>query len=147
MSTVPLNIHTQYIPLAVRVKNLDLPPVFYLDTWPLGMQILFLSTPETCYQVTQERSLPKDEVLATFMKPLLGGNDLVTMEGNEWKTWRNIFNPGFSTGHMMTLMPNIVQEVSIFCEILREHAVKGDLFQLEEVATRLTVDIIGKITL
>ncbi|MCJ1358795.1 MAG: hypothetical protein MMC33_008795 [Icmadophila ericetorum] len=147
MSTVPRDIHSQLIPEAIKAKRPDLPPVFYLDSWPFGIQILVLSTPETCYQVTQEHSLPKFEFLAEFMQPLSGGNDLVSLEGHEWKRWRNIFNPGFSTNHMMTLVPSIVQETLVFCEILREHAAKGDMFLLEEAATRLTVDIITKITL
>ena len=36
-----------------------------------------------------------------------------------------LFNPGFSGGHLTSLMPDFVKEVSIFCDILREHVEGG----------------------
>lgn len=47
----------------------------------------------------------------------------------------------------MTLVPGIVDDSLVFAEKLTEHAEKGEVFRLEEDATRLTVDIIGKVTL
>ena len=47
----------------------------------------------------------------------------------------------------MTLVPGIVDDSIIFTEKLASHAAKGEVFRLEEDATRLTVDIIGKVTL
>ena len=66
---------------------------------------------------------------------LVGVNNLVSMEGQLWKTWRRIFNPGFSASHLMTLVPGIVEDTLIFCDILRQHAEKGDLFAMEEMTT------------
>ncbi len=57
------------------------------------------------------------------------------------------FNPGFSTSNLMALVPGIVQDASTFCRILREHASKGKVFQLQEPATKVTLDIIGRVTL
>lgn len=47
----------------------------------------------------------------------------------------------------MALVPGIVQDASTFCRILREHASKGKVFQLQEPATKVTLDIIGRVTL
>ncbi len=47
----------------------------------------------------------------------------------------------------MSLASYIVDESLIFCEVLARHAKDGEPFRLEEDATRLTVDIIGKITM
>ena len=62
------------------------------------------------------------------MEPLTGEYDLVSMEDQMWKRWRQIFNPGFSATHVATLSP-IIMEVKIFRGILREHAKKGNLFK------------------
>ena len=47
----------------------------------------------------------------------------------------------------MTLVPYIVDASMVFYEVLCGKAETGELFQLEEYATRLTIDIIGKIVL
>ena len=78
---------------------------------------------------------------------LAGPGDLVSSGGAHWKKWRSIMNPGFAASHLMTLVPAIVDESVIFTEKLGEHAEKNEVFRLEEDATRLTVDIIGKVAL
>ena len=47
----------------------------------------------------------------------------------------------------MTLVPTIVDECDIFCDILRSHATNNDVFRMERDTTKLTVDIIGKVVL
>lgn len=47
----------------------------------------------------------------------------------------------------MTLVPDIVDDGVVFTAKLSEHAERGEVFRLEEDATRLTVDIIGKVAL
>ena len=81
------------------------------------------------------------------MRPMTGGNDLVTMEGAEWRKWRNIFNPGFSNSHLMTLVPDIMKEISIFCKILRESAEKAEIVSMDTLATKLSLDVIGRAAL
>ena len=64
-----------------------------------------------------------------------------------WKTWRSIFNPGFSADHLNTLVPAIVQDALVFCDNLREHARKDEMFSMEEMTINLTIDVIGRVTL
>lgn len=69
------------------------------------------------------------------------------MDGAEHKRWRTLFNPGFSSAHLMMLVDGIVDDSIVFMEILGKHAEKQDIFSLEEAATRVTVDIIGRVVL
>ena len=69
------------------------------------------------------------------------------MNGAEHKRWRAIFNPGFSSAHLMTLVGGIVDDSMLFMEVLGRHAEEQDIFSLEEAATRATVDIIGRVLL
>ena len=71
----------------------------------------------------------------------------MSMDGPEHKRWRAIFNPGFSSAHIMTLVDGIVDDSLIFMEILGRHAKEQGIFSLEEAATRATVDIIGRVVL
>ncbi|KAL8963213.1 MAG: hypothetical protein Q9183_005040, partial [Haloplaca sp. 2 TL-2023] len=72
---------------------------------------------------------------------------MVSLEGKEWKTWRSIFNPGFASGHLMSLVSGMVADTLLFINTLADHAANGTIFKLEDAATRLTVDIIGKVVL
>jgi sterigmatocystin biosynthesis cytochrome P450 monooxygenase len=85
--------------------------------------------------------------MTTFLKPLTDGLDIVTMKGQTWKNWRGVFNPGFSAGHLMTLVPSIVEKTEIFCSILRAHATEQDVIQMKTLTDNLTMDIIGEVVL
>ncbi|MCJ1348823.1 hypothetical protein MMC31_007056, partial [Peltigera leucophlebia] len=69
------------------------------------------------------------------------------MEGQMWKTWRSIFNPDFSSHHLMTLVLEIMEDVMIFRDILREHVAKANMFALEDAALNITMDVIGRVAL
>lgn len=139
----PLDVHPHTYPVLIREKY-NLGPVFYLDFWPLGPQSMIIADPNIALQLQQR---PKHESVTGFLYHLTGEHNLVSMYGPEWKTWRSIFNPGFAAGHLATLVPAIVEHGEVFCDILQEHMDKDDVFRLEEAATRLTVDVIGQVTL
>ena len=118
MKGLPKDAHPNFLPDMIRRALPDLGPVYYLDTWPFGPQMLIVSSPHTLHQVMQEHPLPKYHTLRTFLLPIADGLDIVTMESQAWKTWRGVFNPGFSASHLLTLTPAIVEEAVKFCDIL-----------------------------
>ncbi|MCJ1252880.1 hypothetical protein MMC24_000686 [Lignoscripta atroalba] len=69
------------------------------------------------------------------------------MDGQQWKTWRNVFNPGFSANHLMTLVPDIVRESAVFCKVLQSHAQKQDVFAMKGLTDNLAMDVIGRVVL
>lgn len=118
-----------------------------MDVWPFSEPILYVFDPALSQQVTQDHSYPKYRGLIPFMIHLAGPGDMVSSNGAHWKKWRTIFNPGFAASHLMTLVPLITDECQIFIRKLAGHAQTNEVFRLEEDATRLTVDIIGKVAL
>ena len=94
-----------------------------------------------------DRLPAKDPSFLSFMRPITGGEDMLCSEGELWKHWRSIFSPGFSPSHIMTLLPEMIKDVLVFRNILREHATTGDIFSLEDQTTNLTLDIIGRVVL
>jgi cytochrome P450 len=147
MSKVPSDVHGHILPHQVQRQFPDLGQMFYLDTWPFGPQMLVVAAPDPAYQIIQSHSLPKHHSLGEYMLPITGGSNLVTMEGSEWKTWRGIFNPGFSSGHLMTLVPEMMKDVLMFCEILRNASAKPEIVSMDSLTTRLSLDIIGRVAL
>ncbi|KAL8828580.1 MAG: hypothetical protein Q9170_006540 [Blastenia crenularia] len=146
-TSFPPNAHPHIYPHWIRQQYPELPPVFVIDVWPVAAPMLVVLDPIAAAQVTIKNSLPKHRNTQDYVYPLLGNKNMVTLEGKEWKMWRGIFNPGFSSGHLMSLVAGMVSDTVLFTEILEDYAVKGAIFQLEEAATRLTVDIIGNVVL
>ncbi|KAI4598005.1 hypothetical protein KJ359_003814 [Pestalotiopsis sp. 9143b] len=68
------------------------------------------------------------------------------MNGDEWKRWRALFNPGFSAAAMLNNVPHIVDSALVFREKLIERIGTG-MFSLDELTTKLTTEIILKVTL
>ena len=147
MSKLPPDTHAQYLPGQIRRIIPEVGPVFYLDMWPFSLPILIASSSSTAYQLTQEHSQPKSYGLRDFLRPLADNQDLVSLEGPIWKKWREIFNPGFSASHLIRLVPQIVKEVSTFCNVLRERSKTNAIFSLEEATVNLTMDTIGRVVL
>ena len=147
LSKLPRDAHPSYLPRLIRQAIPDVGQIFYLDMWPFSRPILVVSSPSVAHQFTQEHSLRKSPEVHQWMKPLANNQDLVSLEGHKWKHWRNIYNPGFSASHLIHLVPQILEEVSVFRDVLKERAQSGAILPLEEVTVNLTMDTIGRIVL
>jgi len=77
--------------------------------------------------------------------PMNGGPSILTMNGKEWKHWRTLFNPGFAPGYLLEQVPAIVGSIEIYCDQLKHRA--GTVFRLEDVTTRMTMEVIMKAVL
>lgn len=147
MSKLPKDAHPHYLADQLRRTYPDMGPIFYLDAWPFITLTLVVASPATLAQITTEHVLPKFPAIKDFLYPLANGNDLVSMDGQEWKYWRDMFNPGFSASHLMTLVPDIVKETVVFLDILSGHATKQDVFRMKNLTDNLAMDVIGKVVL
>ncbi|KAL8685884.1 MAG: hypothetical protein Q9218_007489, partial [Villophora microphyllina] len=143
----PPNTHPHMYPHWLRKQFPELGSVFYIDVWPVAAPMLIILDPAVAAQVIVQHSLPKHYSTREYVYPLIGSKNLVTLEGKEWKRWRGMFNPGFASAHLMSLVGGMVADTVQFTKILSDYAAQGKVFQLEDAATRLTVDIIGDVTL
>ena len=128
-----------------------LPPVVYLDLWPLGPRFALVYDAGAVSQFTQIKSLPKFQSIRNYIEPLTGNHDMISAEGDFWKNLRSLFNPGFSSRNTLSLLPELIEEVAVFADVLRAlcgpNQTWGPVFQLKEKATRLTFDCICRATL
>lgn len=121
--------------------------LIYFDSWPFGGSTMAVFHPDLVAQFTQDKSLPKSETLAREFLPLTGLNDLVNMEGQEWKTWRSIFNPGFSAKNLTTLLPAFLEEIQVLKEKFFQAARSGEVVNMEDTVQKATVDVICRAAL
>ncbi|KAK0380493.1 AflN protein [Colletotrichum limetticola] len=128
----------------IRLRYPHLDQAFYLDQWPFFKPMLVVLSPDGARQVAQGQSLPKEPGQREFLKPLTGGYDLDTMEGDEWKFWHNIFSPGFRVANIAGLVPSLVEIAGVFCDRLRQCVNKNEVVSLSPMALDLTMDFSSK---
>ncbi|OLN85185.1 putative sterigmatocystin biosynthesis P450 monooxygenase stcS-like protein 4 [Colletotrichum chlorophyti] len=109
------------------------------------MPMLMIVSPDAARQVTQGQTLHKAPGQHKFLKPLTGGYDLDTMEGEEWKLWHNVFSPGFRISNIMALVPSLSEMAAAFCGRLRQCARNShEAVSLSPLALDLTMDFSAK---
>lgn len=123
------------------------PEAFLMDLWPIAPALLIVYSPELSTQIATKYNLPKERSFEKSLEPITGGPNMITMNGEQWKTWRTIFNPGFSAASMQDYVPHVIRSVEVFCELLDERARKGEVFRLGDLTMRLTAEVITKLTL
>ncbi|OLN91710.1 putative sterigmatocystin biosynthesis P450 monooxygenase stcS-like protein 6 [Colletotrichum chlorophyti] len=96
--------------------------MIYVDVWPMGPPIILVVDPETAGQLINDPTLKRSQAAEELLTPPTDNLDLVRMEGEEWKTWRARFNPSLSNKNVLTLMPGMLEDVKIFCNIVRKRA-------------------------
>lgn len=106
-----------------------------IDFWPMYPPLFTIFGPEATSQVCNKYNLPKPLVAATSMRPVTGGRDIVSMNGDEWKYWRSLFNRGFSNGAVLNHVPHIVDSVLVFSKNLIEKVWK-EMFSLDQLTTK-----------
>jgi cytochrome P450 len=121
----------------------------YLDLWPFGIPFLSISSPFLAAQACQTSAIAveKPEVLRGWTKSIAGGPNIFSEHPKEWKYLRDLFNPGFSTGHFNTYIPALVEESQIYLEKLRKHARQSDLIHMDPLTMRFFFDVIGRTAL
>jgi cytochrome P450 len=149
MAKYPLDTNGQVVPLLLAKEYPEICScgLVYVDTWPIAPPMLAVFHPELMAQFTQETSMPKHELMKKEFMPFTQCKDLVNLEGQEWKRWRGIFNPGFSAKNLLSFVPAILEEVQVFKDWLNTVAKSEEVVKLEEQAMKVTIDIIGRAVL
>ncbi|KAI1342602.1 cytochrome P450 [Xylariaceae sp. FL0016] len=122
--------------------------ILYMDPWPIGFPMIVVYHPAMNAQFTQENSLHKFWAQGhKEFKHFTNGEDLVHLEGQQWKRARAMFNPGFSVQNLLSLVPQFVEEAMVFRERLRKAAISGEVVKLGDLAIGVTIDIVGRAVL
>ncbi|KAF5560789.1 sterigmatocystin biosynthesis protein [Fusarium phyllophilum] len=146
MAKYPGDVHGQLMPdfLARDYPEIAELGMCYIDLWPISWPMLVTFHPDIAAQFTQETPRPKHEIIRGQFRPLTGLKDLVLSEGAFWEKWRATFNPGFSTQNITALVPEFIEEASIWKKYLQEVAEDGRVVPLENCVMKATCDIIGR---
>ncbi|ROT39031.1 cytochrome P450 [Sodiomyces alkalinus F11] len=149
MANYPPDVTGQFTPFALfrAYPHLASAGAFYMDVWPLNAPLLVVFDPAMMAQFSQDTPRPKHDLVKREFRPFSQNLDLVTSEGQTWRTWRAAFNPGFSAQNIMAHIPVFMEEVLVFKAYLGRVAATGETIRMESQLMKATCDIICRAVL
>ena len=146
MDKLPPNAHYQNALGDIAREHFRDGGLFYIDLWPVSGLFITNVSPNVATQIhaNPEISMQRPTLLPRFFRPICGGPSLFDLPEQKWRPWRTVFTKGFNTEQVLSLVPGMVNETLIYCETLKRLAAKGELFYLDPVTLRFTIDVIGK---
>ena len=147
MDVLPPKAHYQYMFADIAHEKFQNEGLYYIDLWPASGMMIIVTSPLVAAQVAQTNSqlcYDRASMLTRFFKPIAGGPNLFDMAEKEWRPWRAIFNKGFGTEQVTSLVRHVLSETEVYKEKLRGLARKQEMFFLDPVTLRFTMDIIGQ---
>jgi cytochrome P450 len=149
-NTLPRDVHKTFLFGEVCRRYFPQQGACYIDLWPFASPFLLVTSPALAAQATQTNmalALERPRELRRWLRPLAGGVSLFDMSADEWRPWRAVFNKGFASAHVLSLVPGMVDECLVYRQKLRQHARDKAMFFLDPLTLRLTMDFIGRTVL
>ena len=130
--------------------QLERPAAFLIDLAPLTESFLVVVDPDVAEQISSSSpdykySPPKSANLKPYA-PTLGWQSLVLINGEQWRTLRRRFNPGFQPHYIHSFVPVVASQTRIFVERLAASARAGETIAVRDYAQDLISDIILQLT-
>lgn len=146
LAKYPPNVLVSVVMKDIAQKYFADTEMFYLDLWPMLPPTLWCGVAAASSEIDRQLTT-KPNVYQGLFRPMCGGPSLLDTNGHEWKYWRGLMKPGFAPGYVMSKTHHFIDSGDVFREILEKKAKEGDIFQLEVIAMRFTLESIIKVAL
>jgi hypothetical protein len=141
--TLPKDIFPPLVVDLVR-RKFDLPPVFFLDLYPLFNPIVFISDPGLARKVTQEdRSLRYPGILETLY-PAIPTRWFRTIADRTWTKSHPVVGVSFTAAHFVRMVPQMAEDLQAMLDQLNDWSDRGQIFCMERVATDAILAMTGR---
>lgn len=115
--------------------------LYYVDVYPFSQPLAVLLDPAV---VAQAQNYPRAPQASSFFAGIIGTKSLFTVKDREWKAQRSWYKVAFSQRHIMTLVPEIIEEMLVFNKRLMEYAISGETLKVNSAIQELTMDVITR---
>ncbi|KAI9150744.1 putative sterigmatocystin biosynthesis P450 monooxygenase stcS [Paramyrothecium foliicola] len=131
-------------------KSLNSPPLMFVDLRPVGTPLVIVRSHQVAEQISRAskslpHSPPKMPQVYGHMAHLVGSGSILGAAGDDWKSLRRRFNPGFASQHLLKLLPCVVDKSLLFINQLDNAANTGDSFSLVRLSGNLIFDVITSV--
>jgi hypothetical protein len=143
----PFDIATFIMPRDIYKENFLDEEMFYLDIWPfMDTPLLIICNPSAAAEVSKKLTTKPHFYEAEF-EAESGGPQLLSSNGNLYKSWKRFLNPGFAIKYTNDRVAAYVDSVERFIGKLKEKAEAEAVVQLEDLVSPLVIDALLKIGL
>ena len=97
------------------------------------------------HQIHITNPLPMHPMSENFMKPIVGPDNIASVNGPVWKTLHNSIAPAFAWSHIRNLSAVVIDECDTFRSRLDDLAKTKETFSMEEIASQLIFDVIARV--
>lgn len=142
LDRLPSDVHYQHAFDAIARENFMNEGAFYMDLWPMSALYLVVVSPRMGIEITQSNPQLHSNrplLLRRYLKPITGGLTIFDLDEKDWKPWRAVFNKAFQSERMYNLVPNMVSEVQVYAQTLRDYASQQRLCFLDPVTLRFMI--------
>ena len=146
LDKLPPNAHYQNALGDIAREYFQQEGCYYIDMWPVSGVLFIVVSPHVANQIhaNPNMSMQRPPLLPRFFKPIAGGPNMFDMREHEWRPWRAKFNKAFSAEHVLSLVPDMIDETLVYGETLQKHSKEDKMFYLDLTTLRFTIDVIGK---
>ncbi|KAI1078328.1 cytochrome P450 [Whalleya microplaca] len=107
-------------------ESMSRPSIMLVDLRPINAPMVLVPSHNIAEQISKPSKLfplstPKSPTW-THMIPIIGKTAILGREGQAWKDLRKRYNPGFTTQHLWTLLPLILEKMEPFWNYLDQFA-------------------------
>ncbi|KAI0154588.1 cytochrome P450 [Xylariaceae sp. FL1272] len=131
-------------------QALGRPPLMLVDLRPVNRPMVLVTNHEVAEQVSRASALfptsvPKSDL--GYLEHITGATSILAVHGDQWKTLRKRFSPGFASQHLFTILPCILDRTLLFVSHIDRLASTGEAFSIVPLIINLTFDIIGSVSM
>ena len=146
LDALPPNGHYQYAFGDIGREHFAKEGCFYLDAWPVTGLLIVNFSAQVAAQVLHSGAIAmnRPSLLPRFFKPIAGGRNIFDLGEKDWRPWRAVFIKGFNNEQVSSLVPGMVKEAQTYRRNLKQLVEKGEVFALEAITLRFSMDLTGK---
>ncbi|OGM46403.1 hypothetical protein ABOM_004743 [Aspergillus bombycis] len=126
-------------------RKFDLPPIFFLDLWPLFPPIVCVSDPNVARKITVEDRTPRWPGVFEPLAPAASQRWIQTLSQNNWTKNHSIFGTSFTASRFVRMIPSMAEDLQALDQMLTKCAKTGQIFKMETVAKFSILEMTGRV--
>ena len=126
-------------------RKFDLPPIFFLDLWPIFPPIVCVSDPDVARKITVEDRAPRWPSVFEPLAPAASQRWIQTLSQNNWTKNHSIFGSSFTTSRFVRMIPAMAEDLQALDQMLAQCAKTGQIFKMATVTKFSILEMTGRV--
>ncbi|PVI03211.1 hypothetical protein DM02DRAFT_521270, partial [Periconia macrospinosa] len=124
LDRIPKDAHYQYAFGEIGTEHFPGTGAYYIDPWPMTRFTLVIISPKKVHKSDRQihEIAPSQTCYQDFFLPITSGPTIIDVNEAAWKPWRSLFNKGFHSDYIQSLVPRVIEEMLVYADTIRAAA-------------------------